>query len=59
MSDGFVALIFGVGVGGWLFFKLNSRTGDANASGNLVAGIITGVAAAFFVFTLLKYVLHY
>jgi len=59
MSDAFVALIFGVGVGGWLFFKLNGRTGDANARGNLVAGLIAGLAAALFIFTLLKFILHF
>lgn len=59
MSNGFIALIFGVGVGGWLFFRLNGRTGDANAKGNLVAGLIAGLGAAAVIFTLFKYVLHF
>jgi len=59
MSDVILALVFAIGVGGWLFFTLNGRTGDANASGNLAAGGIAAVVTFIFIFTLLKYVLHF
>lgn len=58
MSDVILAVVLGFGAGGWVFFRFNHRTGDANASPNFVAGIFVALAVFFFVFTFLRYVLH-
>jgi len=58
MFDFIIALVLGVGGGGWLFFQLNHRTGDANSGSNFVGAGIATLLIFVFVFTLLKYVLH-
>lgn len=54
-----IALVLGFGAGGWLFFQLNRRTGDANSNTNVVGAGIVAVIVFIFVYTLLKYVLHF
>ncbi|HET6924514.1 MAG TPA: hypothetical protein VFH39_01640 [Candidatus Saccharimonadales bacterium] len=58
MSIFVIALVLGLGAGGWLFFQLNHRTGDANSGSNVVGAAVAALIVFLIVFTLLKYVLH-
>jgi len=58
MFNVIIALVLAAGGGGWLFFQLNHRTGDANSGSNFIGAGIAGLLIFIFVFTLLKYVLH-
>jgi hypothetical protein len=59
MSDGLVALFFGVGVGGWAYSQLARRGGSANPGNTAIAAGAAGLVAAIFIFTLFKFVLHF
>lgn len=58
MSDAFVAFLFGVGVGGWLYSQLARRTGNAVPANNMIGAAVGGLVAAVVLFTLLAYVFH-
>ena len=55
MTDGFTALLFGIGFGGWVYFKLTRYSGHHNSA--LTAAVLAGLAVFFVVFSLLKWVL--
>lgn len=57
MSDGFTALIFGVGFGGWVYSLAVRNT--VRSSTSLIAGGAAGVAGFIVIFTLMKSVFHY
>jgi hypothetical protein len=59
MSNGLVALFFGVGVGGWAYAQLARRSGNANPSSTVIAAGFLGLVAAIFIFTLFKFVFHF
>ena len=58
MSVLFIAVVLAVGGGGWFFFQLNTRPGDAHSATNFVGAFIAGLVVFAFVFTLLIFVLH-
>ena len=57
MTDGFTALIFAVGLGGWVYSYFMKNTMRQQPS--LMAAGVAGVAGFIVIFTLMKYVLHY
>lgn len=57
MTDGFTALIFGVGFGGWVYSLVIRSTMRQRPS--LIAGGASGVAGVVVIFTLMKFVFHY
>ena len=57
MTDGFTALIFGVGAGGWVYAQAMRSTKHQTTS--LITAGVAGVAGFIVIFTLMKYVLHY
>jgi hypothetical protein len=58
MSAFFIALMFGAGVGGWVYTKLSRRVGLGNQGQAFLGGGIAALGAFIFFFTLLKYVLQ-
>jgi hypothetical protein len=59
MSNGLVALFFGVGVGGWAYSQLARRNGNASPASNAMAAAGAGFIAAIFIFTFFRFVLHF
>jgi len=57
MTDGFTALVFAVGFGGWVYAYFMKSTMQQRPS--LTAAGVAGVAGFVVIFTLMKYVLHY
>lgn len=57
MTDGFTALIFAVGFGGWIYSLMMKNTMRQQPS--LIAAVVSGVAGYIVIFTLMKYVFHY
>ena len=57
MSYGFVALLFGIGCGTWVFSKMSHRTGN-NYTNSLVVAGVAGVFAAAALFMFMKSVFH-
>jgi hypothetical protein len=57
MSDFLVAIFFGAGVGGWAYFQLARRSGNANPGSTIVAAGGAGLLAFVFFFTMMKFVL--
>lgn len=58
MSSFFVALVFGIGVSGWVYSQLSRRSGNANPSSTLMAAGGAGLVALIVLFTILKFMLH-
>ncbi len=58
MSAAVTALIFAVGLSGWVFAKLHSRTGYGNSQAALTGAGVTFVAAFIVAFTLAHQFLH-
>jgi len=59
MSNGLVALFFGLGVGGWAYSQLARRGGNANPGSTAIAAGFAGLVAAIFIFTLFKFVFNF
>lgn len=57
LSDGLTALLFGVGFGAWVYYKV-SRTSGGHHQSSVTAGLAAGLGGFFVIFTLLKLVLH-
>jgi hypothetical protein len=57
MTDGFTALIFGVGLAGWVYSFLMKNTMQQKPS--LTGAGVAAVIGFIVVYTLMKYVLHY
>jgi len=57
MTDGFTALIFAAGFGGWIYSLMMKNTMRQQPS--LIAAGVSGVAGYIVIFTLMKYVFHY
>lgn len=57
MTDGFTALIFAIGFGGWVYSYFMKNT--MRQSPSLTAGGVAGVVGFIIVFTIMKFVLHY
>jgi hypothetical protein len=58
LSDAMTGLIFGVGFGGWVYFKLLANTGGHQKSA-LIGGLLAGAGGFFVIFTLIKFVFHF
>lgn len=54
-----IALFFGVGVAGFAYTKLARSTGNSTPSTTFGGAALAGVLAFIFLFTLIKYVLHF
>lgn len=57
MTDGFTAIIFGVGFGTWVFSHMMHST--MRTSTSVIAGGACGVAGFIVIFTLMKFVFHF
>lgn len=57
MSEGFTALIFAVGFGGWVYSYFMKNTMQQKPS--LTAAGVAGVIGFIVIYTLMKYVFHY
>jgi hypothetical protein len=57
MTDGFTALIFAVGFGGWIYSYFMKSTMQQRPS--LTAAGVAGVVGFIVILTLMKYVFHY
>lgn len=57
MSSFFIALIFSIGVSGWLYGKLARSLGSDNDSKAIVAMAFVGLIVFFVVFSLMELVL--
>ena len=57
MTDGFTALIFAVGFGGWVYSYFMKNTMQQKPS--LTAAGVAAVAGFIVIYSLMKYVLHY
>lgn len=58
MSAGVTALFFALGISGWVFSKLHSRTGYGNAQSALIGAGVTFIVAFIVAFTLIHQFLH-
>jgi hypothetical protein len=58
MNNFLIALMFGAGVGGFVWSKIGRKTGNANPNGVYMTAAVSGLIAFIFFFTLLKYVLN-
>jgi len=56
MSPLLVSLLFGLGVGGFVWSKISLSTGNARPASVTMAAAVAGIAAFIFFFTLLKFV---
>lgn len=56
MSAGLVAIVFGIGVGGWVFNKTSHRTGNVVKT-SVITGVFVGLIAAFVFYTLFKFII--
>ena len=54
MSNSLVALMFGVGFGGWIYYQMMRRTSNTKAS--LTAAIAAGLMGAFVIFSIFTWV---
>ncbi len=59
MPNGMIALFFGFGVAGWLFSTLARTNGNAVPSHNYLGAAVGGGVACVFIYTLLRFVLHF
>jgi hypothetical protein len=57
MTPGVIAILFGIGVGGWVFDKASHHTGN-NARTSVITAAFVGLIAAFVFFTLFRFVIH-
>jgi len=57
MTDGFTAVIFAIGFGGWVYSLMMKNTMRQEPS--LMAAGVAGVAGFIVIFTLMKFVFHY
>jgi hypothetical protein len=57
MTDGFTAVVFAVGFGGWIYSLMMKNTMRQQPS--LIAASVAGVAGFIVIFTLMKFVFHY
>lgn len=57
MTDGFTALVFAAGFGGWIYSLMMKNTMRQQPS--LIAALVSGIAGYVVIFTLMKYVFHY
>ena len=55
MSTGFIAVLFGLGVGAWVFNKASRRTGN-NTRSSLILAFFVGLIAAFVIYTLVRFI---
>lgn len=55
MSNQFVALMFGIGAGGWTYYKMMRQTGG-NTKSSLLIAALAGLAGAFVIYTLFAWV---
>jgi hypothetical protein len=51
MNNTLVALMFGIGAGGWIYYQMMRRTGS-NTKASLITAALGGVVAAFVIYTL-------
>lgn len=51
MNNTLVGLMFGIGVGGWVYYQMMRRTGG-NTKNSLIAAIAAGAAGFFVLYTL-------
>ncbi|HEX7368359.1 MAG TPA: hypothetical protein VF261_01730 [Candidatus Saccharimonadales bacterium] len=58
MSDTLVAILFGLGIGGWVYSQLARRSGNANPGSTFTVAGIVGLVAAIIIFTVFKFILH-
>jgi hypothetical protein len=55
MHDELIAVVLGIGVGGWVFSKVSRRTGNLMKT-SIITAVFVGLIVAFVAFTLLKFV---
>ena len=55
MNNGLVALMFGVGLGGWVYYQMMRHTGN-NTKSSLIAAGLAGLVGAFVIYTLFAWV---
>ena len=53
MSTGLIALVFGIGVGTWVFNKTSHRTGN-NVRTSVITAVFVGLIVAFVFYTLFR-----
>jgi len=58
LSDGLASFLLGVGIAGFVYSKLAKSNGNANPGSNATVATIVGLVALFFMFTILKFILH-
>jgi hypothetical protein len=58
MSDGVIALVFAIGVGGWAYSQVERRSGVSNVKTSSSAAAIAIVLSFIFLLSLMKYVIH-
>jgi hypothetical protein len=57
MDDGLIAVVLGIGVGGWVFSKTSRRTGNLLKT-SIITAVFVGLLVTFVAFTLLKLVFN-
>ena len=58
MSGGIVALVFALGVAGWVYAQTERRSGASNVKTSATAAAVGGVIAFIFLFSIVKFVIH-
>jgi hypothetical protein len=61
MSDGLVSFVFAIGVTGFIYANVSRRVGNGGGTAKtaIIAAGLMFLASYIFLFTLMKYVLHF
>ena len=54
MSEFFIALVFAIGSGTWVYTKLQRSSGGANSKNSFIGAAVVGLLGFIVVFTLIR-----
>lgn len=57
MTGTWVAALFAIGVGGWIYTKLARQTGRGNEKSAYIGALVAALVVFLFFFTFFKYIL--
>jgi O-antigen ligase len=56
MGNGITGLLFGIGFGGWIYYKMMRQTGG-NTKNSIIVAFLAGLVGFFIIYTLIAQLL--
>lgn len=54
MSIFITSLLAGIGIGGWIYFKVSQRTGGAQLRNSIILSAVVGIFAFFVMYAIME-----